>query len=175
MECYEPLHIRLCRFVQTLVWNADDAKDIISETTLIAFERFETINQPDRFLYFLFSIAANLVKKKQRRKKFWGLFDSPEVAHKTTTDESDQRLLQQELYAALNKLNEKQREAIVLFEINGFAIKEIAAIQELTESGVKSNLKRGKEKLGKLLTEPRQQKQTQNTLALITERGQYGK
>lgn len=175
MECYQPLHIRLCRFVQTLVWNAEDAKDIISETTLIAFERFETVNQPDRFLYFLFSIAANLVKKKQRRKKFWGMFDSVEVTHKTSESESDQRLLQQELYAALNKLNDKQREAIVLLEINGFSVKEIAAIQQLTESGVKSNLKRGKEKLGKLLTEPKQHKQTQEKLALITERGQYGK
>lgn len=175
MEWYEPFHTRLCRFVQTLVWNADDAKDIISETTLIAFERFETIKHPDRFLYFLFSIASNLVKKKQRRKKFWGLFDSAEVAQKINATESDQRLLQKELYGALNKLNDKQREAIVLCEINGFSIKEVAVIQGLTESGVKSNLKRGKEKLGKLLTEPDQYTQTQDKLELIRERGQYGK
>lgn len=175
MECYEPLHIRLCRFVQTLVWNADDAKDIISETTLIAFERFETVKQPDRFLYFLFSVAANLVKKKQRRKKFWGVFDSVEVDQKIHESESDRRVLQKELYTALNKLNEKQREAIVLFEINGFTIKEIAVIQGLSESGVKSNLRRGKEQLGKLLTEPAQHKQTQEQLALIAERGPYGK
>lgn len=175
MQWYEPLHTRLCRFVQTLVWNGEDAKDIISETILIAFERFESIKQPERFLYFLFSVAANLVKKKQRRKKFWGVFDSPEVDQKIQENESDQRLLQKELYTALNKLNEKQREAIVLFEINGFAIKEIAVIQGLSESGVKSNLKRGKQKLSMLLTETSTYDRSRSRLTYRTERGQYEK
>jgi RNA polymerase sigma-70 factor (ECF subfamily) len=161
--------------VQTLVWNADDAKDIISETTLIAFERFESIKQPDRFLYFLFSVASNLVKKKQRRKKFWGVLDSPEVDQKIQENESEQNILRKELYAALNKLNEKQRGAIVLFEINGFTIKEIAAIQGVSESGVKTSLRRGRQQLARLLREPKLTKQEQEPLALIAERGQYGK
>jgi RNA polymerase sigma-70 factor, ECF subfamily len=137
--------------------------------------KISSVKQPDRFLYFLFGIAANLVKKKQRRRKFWGAFDSPEVDQKAIESGSERGLLQKELYTALRKLNEKQREAIVLFEINGFTIKEIAVMQGLSESGVKSNLKRGKEQLGRLLTEPTQPKETEKKLTLAAERGPYGK
>ncbi len=173
MLLYEPAHNRLCRFVQTLVWDRDEAKDVVSEATLIAFERFETLKQPEQFLYFLFSIANNLVKKKFRRKKFWGLFTSSEVTEKADAQQADTYLLRKELYAALNKLPEKQKEAIVLFEITGFSIKEISHIQGLTESGVKSNLKRGREKLGRMLSEPEQIHIT-SSVELTMEGGKYG-
>ncbi len=172
MQLYEPVHARLSRFVQTLVWNADDAKDVISETVLIAFEKFEAINEPDKFLYYLFGVASNVVRKKYRRKKFWGLFSETQSEQIPTHQLADEKLLQQELYSALQKLNDKQREAIVLFEITGFSIKEIAAMQGLSESGVKSNLKRGKEKLASLLTDkPRKSEYMQ----LQVERSKYGK
>jgi RNA polymerase sigma-70 factor (ECF subfamily) len=176
MQLYEPAHARLCRFVQTLVWNADDAKDIVAETTLIAYERFETLKKPEQFLYFLFAIASNLVKKKNRRKKFWGLFESVEVVSRADNHRADEQLLRKELYVALNKLPRKQNEAIVLFEITGFSIKEISNIQGLTESGVKSNLKRGKEKLGKLLLERQPDLSVGDAQVELTiERRGYGK
>ena len=57
------------------------------------------------------------------------------------------------LYAALDKLPAAQKEAVILFEISGFSIKEIAEIQGSTESGVKSRLKRGREALAKLMND----------------------
>jgi RNA polymerase sigma-70 factor (ECF subfamily) len=47
---------------------------------------------------------------------------------------------------------EEQREAIILFEIAGFSIKEIVVIQNASESAVKQRLKRGREKLVEILT-----------------------
>jgi RNA polymerase sigma-70 factor (ECF subfamily) len=55
------------------------------------------------------------------------------------------------LYSALNKLKEKYREAIVLFEISGFTLDEIRDVQGGTLSGVKSRLKRGREMLEKIM------------------------
>ena len=40
-----------------------------------------------------------------------------------------------------------QREAVVLFEIEGFSVEEIAAMQEVTVSAVKSRLARGRDRL----------------------------
>jgi RNA polymerase sigma-70 factor (ECF subfamily) len=55
------------------------------------------------------------------------------------------------LYLALQQLPEEQRECIILFEISGFSIKEIAQTQQAGESAVKQRLKRGREKLIEIL------------------------
>lgn len=172
MQLYEPVHARLSRFVQTIVWNREEVKDVIGETVLIAFEKFDSITDPDKFLYFLFGVATNVVRKKNRRKKFWGIFSAEHSEQVADEQLADERLLQKELYEALKKLNDKQREAIVLFEISGFSIKEIALLQHLSESGVKSNLKRGREKLSQLLAD---KQQTSEYVQLQVERSRYGK
>lgn len=41
------------------------------------------------------------------------------------------------LYDALRKINTEQREALILFELTGFSIKEIAEIQKVGISAVK--------------------------------------
>jgi RNA polymerase sigma-70 factor (ECF subfamily) len=40
-----------------------------------------------------------------------------------------------------------QREAVVLFEVDGYSIEEIAAMQRVSVSAVKSRLVRGRERL----------------------------
>lgn len=173
MQLYEPAHDRLSRFVQTLVWNTDDAKDVISETALIAFEQFDAIREKEKFVFYLFSVAANVLKKKQRRQRFWGFFSVDEADQLEGNQSTDANLLRRELYKALQKLPHKQQEAIVLFDISGFSIKEIAAMQQLSESGVKSNLRRGKEKLAQLLTEKPNESYDFDKLQI--ERSRYGK
>ena len=56
------------------------------------------------------------------------------------------------LHKALAILPENQKECIILFEISGFSIKEIMAIQNVSESAVKQRLKRGRAKLVEILT-----------------------
>lgn len=75
MELYSPAHERLFRFVQSLVWDKEDAKDIVNETALKAFERFESIRNKELFLSYLFSIASNLVKKRYKINKIKSVFD----------------------------------------------------------------------------------------------------
>jgi RNA polymerase sigma-70 factor (ECF subfamily) len=151
MQLYEPLHEKLSRFVQSMVWNRDDAKDVLSETVLSAYENFEKVRNTDAFLYYLFGIASRLAKKRHRRKKFWGVFDSPTTNLIASDHNSESKMAVNELYAALNKLPVKQREALTLFEISGFSIKEIAELQNSSLSGVKSRLIRGRQTLSVLL------------------------
>ena len=48
---------------------------------------------------------------------------------------------------ALSTLSSVQREAIVLFELEGMGVAEIARIQQVSASAVKSRLARGRQKL----------------------------
>jgi RNA polymerase sigma-70 factor (ECF subfamily) len=154
-----------------LVWNPEDAKDIISETACIAYQQFETINEHSKFVYYLFGIASNLIKKKLRRQKIWGIFSETHADLLPSSQHTDANMSRYELYKALKKIDLKFAHALVLFEISGFSIKEIAEQMGVTESAVKNYLKRGREKLAKQLTEHKI-----NALANITfERSLYGK
>jgi RNA polymerase sigma-70 factor (ECF subfamily) len=55
------------------------------------------------------------------------------------------------LHLALDKLSEKEKEGIILFEISGFSIKEIAEIQQESESAIKTRLSRSRQKLKQIL------------------------
>ena len=64
---------------------------------------------------------------------------------------ADRDFRYQPLYMALEELPPKERTAILLFYIKGYAIKEIAGIVDTTEDAVKKQLSRGRDKLKTLL------------------------
>lgn len=151
MQLYNPVHTMLCRFVQTLVWDKEEAKDVVSETVLVTFENLDKIRDEGAFLSYLFSVASNVVNKKLRRKKFWGLFQSADLINKAGNSNADDKLLRYELNRALQKLPQKQREAIVYYEISGLTMEHIAEIQQQSVSGVKTSIHRARKTLAKLL------------------------
>ena len=57
----------------------------------------------------------------------------------------------QSLYLALRTLPPKERSSITLYYLNGYDIKEIAAITETSEDAVKKQLSRGRDKLKEIL------------------------
>ena len=60
---------------------------------------------------------------------------------------ADAEFQHQDLYLALSTLPPKVRSAITLFYLNGYNIKEIAAITDTSEDAVKKQLSRGRDKL----------------------------
>jgi RNA polymerase sigma factor (sigma-70 family) len=59
----------------------------------------------------------------------------------------DERASANRATAALATLEPAQREAIVLFELHGYSIEEIAEIQRASVAAVKSRLTRGRDRL----------------------------
>ena len=149
MQLYEPLHGRLCRFVQSLVWNTEDARDIESETVLRAYENFERLRNAEAFLGFLFGIASRVIKKKSSRRKWWGVFDFS-TERENLSDHSDGSLHKSDLKKMLSLLKADQREALTLFEVSGFSYDEIAAIQQVSLGAVKSRILRARQQLHQL-------------------------
>jgi RNA polymerase sigma-70 factor (ECF subfamily) len=64
---------------------------------------------------------------------------------------ADSSFEHQDLYLALRTLPPKERSAITLFYLNGYSIKEIAAITDASEGAVKQQLSRGRDKLKAML------------------------
>jgi len=154
MELYEPIHERFVKFCQTRLHNSEETQDLVNETLLRAYENFEKLRNKEAFLYYLFGIATRVLNSQYRRKKFRGPYD--DNTHEWLPDLGPDPAQHAELhilYNALDRLPAKQREALILFEISGFSIKEIQQIQDSKASAVKARLLRGRKKLAKILAE----------------------
>ncbi|MBL4658652.1 MAG: RNA polymerase sigma factor [Flavobacteriales bacterium] len=154
MELYEPIHSQFHRYCEVMVKNAEMAKDLQSDVVLTAYESFATLRKPESFKFYLFGIARNLFRKKLRRNKLeskyiLGNADTNQQSGDSVEANVDIGLL----YEKLELLPKKQKEAIILFEISGFSLKEIREIQGDSLSAVKLRLSRGREKLKELLSD----------------------
>lgn len=132
--------------------NKDDAKDLMGSTLEIAFKKFETLKDRSKFKYFIFGIASRITNN-ERRKWSNKIFVSDDNLNKqrSTIQDSDQSADYFFLHQALQQLKQSTREAIVLFELEGFSIKEIAEIQNTNENTVKTRLSRGRAELKAIL------------------------
>lgn len=152
LKLYEPVHDRFERFCRARVYGKMEFRDLINETLLVAYDKFDSLKSKEAFLSFLFGISVRILSNNYQKKNEDSL--NTEDGAISIVDLNANTPLDAEihfLYKALAKLNDDQRESIILFEISGFSIKEIAQIQEASESAVKQRLKRGRERLTALM------------------------
>ncbi len=149
MQVYEPVHERFERYCKTRAYGEFHFKDIMHDTLLVAYEKFENINSKEAFLHFLFGTAVSILSNQRKKNR-------PEYVENYTTKheyisayvpEIEKQLEIKNLYAQLGKLDQVTSECIILFEISGFSIKEIMTILNLGESAVKQRLSRGRKQL----------------------------
>jgi len=125
MQVYEPVHERFERFCKTRAYGEFPFKDIMQDTLIVAFEKFDELKSKEAFLHFLFGTSARILANHRKKKR-------PEYV--------DQLIAKYE-----------HSECIILFEISGFSIKEIMGIQHLSEAAVKQRLSRGRKQLLSLM------------------------
>ena len=153
LKLYEPIHDRFERFCRARAFGNMDFRDLINDTLLVAFEKFDALRSEGAFLSFLCGISVRILGNYHQKKKE-DRIPSEEMAFAIRDNHADAQRDADVyfLYQALSKLNDEQKEAIILFEITGFSIKEIAEIQQASESAVKQRLKRGRKRLRDILT-----------------------
>jgi len=126
----------------------------MNDTLLIAFQKYESLRTENAFLSFLIGIAIRLMANQQRKSKPTVELTSACSNQLKSSSRADQSADVHLLYKALDRLPDIQKESIILFELTGFSIKEIAALHQASESAVKKRLERGRKKLAELLCQP---------------------
>ena len=153
LKLYEPVHDRFERFCRARVYGDMEFRDLINETLLVAYEKFDTLKSNEAFLAFLFGISVRLLANNKRKRKEASVPSQEELdRHRDSNAATESDTEVYLLHKALAMLPEAQRECLILFEISGFSIKEIAAMQTASESAVKQRLKRGRDRLAEILT-----------------------
>lgn len=149
LKLYQPVHDRFERFCRARVYRVMDHRDLMNDTLLVAYKKFESLDSDRAFLSFLCGIAIRILANERRKQKEapWheGLDDIPGSMQSDTTAEVHL------LHHGLSKLPEAQRESLILFEIVGFSIKEIAGMHDVSQAVVRQRLVRGRKKLAKVL------------------------
>ena len=147
---FDEHHKAVYRFVYRLVGRADWAEDVTQDCFLAVLrypERFDAARAGIRT--YLFSIARNLAYKHYRD----GGCDVP-AEPEQVQDLPDLRSgveLAVVVSQMVSQLPDLQREALILFEYEGFELAEIAQIVGADVGTVKSRLHRARERLKRAL------------------------
>ena len=147
MALLTPLHDRARATARRLCRSDAEGDDLFQETVLRAFDRLDELRDERSFPSWFFAILLSGHRGRHRRD-FWRrllpLKDASEPARPPEAERVDGA---ERMTRALHTLAPKEREAIVLFEIEGFTLDEIAGIQGSSLSAVKSRLARARTRL----------------------------
>lgn len=152
LKAYRLCHEAFVRYCSALAYGKMDVEDLVQDVLLSAYQHFNKIENKDQLLHYLIRAARNRSISNWRKQKYKTELLAQHGERLSAQEVSANTLLDiQLLYRAIDKLPEKQRDAIILFEISGFTMKEIAAIQNSTAGAVKTKVSRGRSKLKNLL------------------------
>lgn len=138
----------------------DEAEDLVSDTVLRAFERWEQYRLGTNIRAWLFTILYHLFVSRKRRIDAREVPESDTVAGRSTREavgEADPEgtfydsFLDDEIVRAIDSLPDEYRTAVVLSDIQELRYAEIAQILGIPEGTVKSRLFRGRRLLQRKL------------------------
>lgn len=126
------------------------ADDIAQETLIKAFIARDSLADTSKARSWIFSIAHNTFISQKRALK--PTTDVEEAYSLASPEAGDDAFKYQALYAALDKLPPKERTSTLLFYLEGYAIKEIAAIVGASDDAVRQHLARARQHLRAILS-----------------------
>lgn len=147
------MHLPALRaFAMTLTKDESKADDLIQDTVVRAWSKFDQYEDGTNLRAWLFTILRNSFFSSIRKQRFEiddpvGLF-SNQVAEKPA---HDGRLQLNDFHAAFGTLPVDQREALILVGASGFSYEEAAEMCDVPVGTIKSRANRGRKRLAELL------------------------
>ena len=146
----------------------EDAQDIVQEAFLKVFINIEGYNEKYNFSSWFYRILVNCcinaLKKRDRRRFLSDLFQSGnkeleidkfEIGKDNSIKDPEEDLIQKEkkeiIMEGVYSLPEKQRDVLILYDIEGFSQQEISLILNIPVGSVMSRLFYGRKRLKKYL------------------------
>lgn len=137
----------ILRLAYSYLHNLNDAEEILQDTLLQYLKKAPSFESEEHEKAWLLCVAGNLSKNK---------LDYNKIRY---ADELDETLIAEKredlsfVWEAVKELPDKYREVIHLHYHEGYQTSQIAKILKRNESTVRSDLRRGREKLKQILKE----------------------
>ena len=140
----------ILRLAYSYLHNMADAEEVLQDTLVQFIHTAPVFENEPHAKSSLMQVAANLSKNRIRSNRIRQAEDLDELQETLAGQESEDLSF---VWEAVKSLPEKYREVIHLFYQEGYATGEIARILQRKESTVRSDLKRGRERLKEILQE----------------------
>jgi RNA polymerase sigma-70 factor (ECF subfamily) len=155
-ELHNKYRRRLLAYCYRLLQDRGTAEDVVQVSFQKAYESLGTLDKPDLFFYWLFSIARNEVYGHIRRTRKNGAHRSIEEDDDLWIEETPhEQLVRKEtteiVELFLNQLKVEYREVLILRQYDRLSYAQIAAITGDTVSSVESRLFKARKALAKKL------------------------
>jgi RNA polymerase sigma-70 factor, ECF subfamily len=154
-QVYERHVADVDRWVRRLVGPREDVEDLVHEVFVVAIRRRGSFRGDASVKTWLFRIAHHIVRGRRRRERVrhW-LFmrhvdELPATGARTVTplEEMEQREQSARLYAALDRLSDDYRTALILYEIEGLSGEQVAELVGVSLGTLWVRLHRGRARL----------------------------
>jgi RNA polymerase sigma-70 factor, ECF subfamily len=152
---YDAYAADVTRWARRLAGPAADIEDIVHDVFIVALERVLTFRGDGNLRTWLFRITHHVARSRVRRRCLRGRLFSrrqDEMAASlpvpaTPHQELERREEHERLYRALDRLPDRYRTAIILFDIDGLCSQEVAELTGVNAGTVLVRLHRGRAKL----------------------------
>ncbi|HEY5284635.1 MAG TPA: sigma-70 family RNA polymerase sigma factor [Polyangia bacterium] len=153
---------RLRRFARSFAKSDADADDLAQEALIKVYRSLRGYRFESSFSTWLYRVTKNCFMDAQRstatrERTVAAVFEGVGEAAEALATAPDILLLKAEerarLWTAIAGISVDFRTVLVLSDVEGFGIGEVAAIEKLPEGTVKSRLHRGRAQLARLLLE----------------------
>lgn len=137
------------RLAYSYMKSREDAEDIVQDVLIRYMQSEKIFEDKEHVKAWLLRVAANLCKdrlKSASRQREVAIPEGYEAAAACGEAESESEILQ-----AVMALPEKYRSVIHLFYFEEYSTAEVASILQKKEATIRSLLKRGREKLEKMM------------------------
>jgi RNA polymerase sigma-70 factor (ECF subfamily) len=145
-QIWRDYHRGLLGFIRRRVGTADLAEDILQDVFVKAHSRLDTLADSGRVQGWLYRIARNTIIDYHRTHKSAEPLPE-EVAHLPEHNDEEWQELGKCVLPMIELLPHIYRDALVLSEIDGLPLKEVAERLNLSLPGAKSRVQRGRERL----------------------------
>lgn len=155
---------RIVALLHRLCGCPEQALDLAQETFLAAHRHLGSFRRESRFSTWLHAIAVNQARSAARRRRPVALLDAvtadgrrvcpePVAAAPAASSGLERAELATRIAAALDRLDGRYREVVVLADMQDASYEEIAATLDIPVGTVRSRLHRGRAELRTLLTD----------------------
>ena len=158
MSAYRLLYERYSKAMYNtalrIAGNRTDAEDILQESFIDAFAQLRSFENKSTFGAWLKQIVVfkSIALLKKRKLSFADLEkETEELIDENTLDENEIGLTVQNIKKAMNQLPDGYRAVLSLYLLEGYDHEEIAEIMRISQSTVRTQYKRGKQKLLQIL------------------------
>ncbi len=149
---WDRFNTEIHRFLIKKTSNRADADDLLQDVFVKIIKNIDKIDKSENTKSYLFAIVKNTVNDYFRKKTYTPAYT--EEAKFLTEEESEhlnETIAECCIKPFINKLPEKYRTALMLSELEGKSQKELAQKLDISYSGMKSRVQRGKAELKKLI------------------------